>query len=80
MCTAIETAEEMAARHSRICEANIAAIPKISLAVDILQTRERMLRELMSDLANMVEAGDMTDMEANEWYNMKADQWAEGLS
>ena len=77
---AIETIEEMTARHNRICEANIAAMPKISLAMDILQTRERMLRELMSDLANMVEAGDMTDMEANEWYNMKADQWAEGLS
>lgn len=42
--------------------------------------RERMLRELMSDLTNLVESGDMTDMEANEWYNMKADQWNGGLS
>jgi hypothetical protein len=42
--------------------------------------RERMLRELTSDLAAMVEAGDMTDMQANDWYNMKADQWAQGLS
>ena len=42
-------------------------------------TRERMLRELMSDLANMVEAGELTDQQANEWYNMKADQWAQGL-
>jgi hypothetical protein len=42
--------------------------------------RERMLRELMSDLANMVETGDLTDMQANEWYSMKADQWALGLS
>lgn len=42
--------------------------------------RERMLRELQSDLANMVQAGDMTDMQANEWFNMKADQWNEGLS
>ena len=42
-------------------------------------TRERMLRDLMSDLANMVEAGDLTDEQANEWYNMKADQWAEGI-
>jgi hypothetical protein len=41
--------------------------------------RERMLKELMSDLADMVEAGEMTDMEANEWYNMKADQWNGGL-
>ena len=43
-------------------------------------TRERMLRELSSDLANLVESGDMTDMEANEWFNAKADQWNEGLS
>ena len=42
-------------------------------------TRERMLRELMSDLANMVEAGELTDQQANEWYNMKSDQWAQGL-
>ena len=44
-----------------------------------LNRRERMLRELASDLANMVEAGEITDMEANEWYNMKADQWANGI-
>ena len=43
-------------------------------------TRERMLRELTSDLANMVESGDLTDVQANEWFNMKADQWNEGLS
>jgi hypothetical protein len=42
--------------------------------------REQMLRDLSSNLADMVETGDMTDMEANDWYNMKADQWAEGLS
>jgi hypothetical protein len=44
------------------------------------QKREAMLKELSSNLADMVEAGDMTDMQANEWYNMKADQWAQGLS
>jgi hypothetical protein len=37
--------------------------------------REQMLRELASDLADMVEAGDMTDTEANEWLARKADQW-----
>lgn len=42
--------------------------------------RERMLRELAGTLAQMVEDGDITDMEANDWYNMKADQWAHGLS
>lgn len=41
--------------------------------------REQMLRELMSDLANLVESGDMTDAQANEWYSMKADQWANGI-
>jgi len=39
------------------------------------QTRERMLRELMSDLADLVASGDMTSEQANEWYNSKADQW-----
>lgn len=38
--------------------------------------REQMLRELASDLADLVEAGEMTAQEANEWYNAKADQWA----
>ena len=44
-----------------------------------IDTRERMLRELMSELTNMVEAGELTDIQANEWYNMKADQWANGI-
>jgi len=39
--------------------------------------REQMLKELASDLADLVASGDMTDMEANEWYNSKADQWAQ---
>lgn len=37
--------------------------------------REQMLRELSSDLADMVRTGDMTAEQANEWYNAKADQW-----
>lgn len=43
------------------------------------QMRERMLRELAWDLRCLVETGDMTDLEANEWYNAKADQWARGI-
>lgn len=43
-------------------------------------TRERMLRELMSDLSAAVERGEITDQQANDWYNMKADQWNQGLS
>ena len=38
----------------------------------------RMLRELHSDLADMVEAGDLTEEQANEWAAMKADQWLAG--
>jgi hypothetical protein len=38
--------------------------------------REQLLRELASDLADLVESGDMTDMEANEWLARKADQWS----
>lgn len=41
---------------------------------------ERMMRELQSNLADMVAAGDLTAEQANEWANMKADQWAQGLS
>jgi len=40
--------------------------------------REQLLKELASDLADLVESGDMTDMEANEWLAAKADQWKEG--
>jgi polyhydroxyalkanoate synthesis regulator phasin len=40
----------------------------------------RMMRELQSDLADMVASGDLTPEQANEWANMKADQWAQGLS
>lgn len=38
--------------------------------------REQMLRELASDLANLVESGDLTDVQANEWLADKADQWS----
>lgn len=42
------------------------------------QRKERMMRELQSDLAAMVEAGDLTAEEANEWANAKAEQWNGG--
>lgn len=38
----------------------------------------RMIRELQSDMALLVESGDMTAEEANEWVNHKADQWMVG--
>ena len=40
----------------------------------------RMMRELQSDLADMVQAGDITAEQANQWANAKADQWAQGVS
>jgi hypothetical protein len=43
-------------------------------------TADRMMRELQSDLAELLRTGDLTDLEANEWANRKADQWALGLS
>jgi len=39
------------------------------------ETRERLLHELMSDLSDLIESGELTADEANEWYNRKADQW-----
>jgi hypothetical protein len=40
--------------------------------------KERMLRELASDLADLVRSGDLTDNEANEWMVSKQDQWFGG--
>lgn len=37
--------------------------------------REQMLKELASDLADLVQSGDLTEEQANEWYSEKADQW-----
>lgn len=37
--------------------------------------REQNLRELASDLADLVESGAITDEQANEWLSAKADQW-----
>ena len=36
---------------------------------------DRMKRELWSNLMDMVEAGDLTDIAAMEWYNAKCEQW-----
>lgn len=41
--------------------------------------RDRMSRELWSDLMAMVEAGELTDIEAMEWFNMKVEQWKDGV-
>jgi len=39
-------------------------------------TIDRMLRELASNLADLVESGDITEKQANEWLVEKQDQWA----
>ena len=39
--------------------------------------REQMLRELVSDMADLVATGDLTEEQANEWVASKADQWSE---
>ena len=39
--------------------------------------REQMLKELASDLADLVSSGDITEGEANEWLARKADAWTE---
>ena len=41
--------------------------------------REQMLRELMSDLCDLIETGDITSEDAAEWYNRKADAWAKEM-
>jgi hypothetical protein len=38
--------------------------------------REQMLKELASDMADLVASGDMTAEQANEWLASKADQWS----
>lgn len=37
--------------------------------------REQNYRDLASNLADMVEAGDLTAAEANVWLSEKAEQW-----
>lgn len=38
--------------------------------------RERMQGHLLRDLTDLVEIGELTSDEANEWYVDKCDQWA----
>lgn len=48
--------------------------------IEIQAKIDRMIRELQSDMCDLVRAGEMTDEEANEWVNHKADQWYRGLN
>jgi hypothetical protein len=42
------------------------------------QRVERMMRDLASDLADLVSSGDITEQEANEWLASKQEQWLGG--
>ena len=45
------------------------------------ETYNRKIRELHSDLCDLVESGDMTAAEANEWLVAKQEQWrGEGIN
>lgn len=47
--------------------------------MDRINTRkEQMVRELASNLADLVESGDLTEDQANEWLASKQDQWFGG--
>lgn len=39
---------------------------------------EQLIRELASDLADLVRSGDITEQQANEWLVAKQDQWFAG--
>jgi len=53
---------------------------EVAITVQADQTIERMKRELWSDLKDLVESCDLTDIEAMEWFNMKCDQWVQGAA
>jgi len=38
--------------------------------------RQQMLIDLQREMADLVESGDMTPNQANEWVNLAADRWA----
>jgi hypothetical protein len=40
----------------------------------------QMMKELQSNLAALVESGDLTEEQANDWANAKAEQWKGGVS
>ena len=45
------------------------------------ETYNRKIRELHSNLCDLVESGDMTAAEANEWLVAKQEQWrGEGIN
>lgn len=48
----------------------------IAMTDRLAARRERMLRDLQSDMADLVESGDLTAEQANEWVNSAADRWS----
>jgi len=50
----------------------------IAMEDRIVARQEQTLRELASDLAAMVETGELSELEANEWLAAKADAYFGG--
>lgn len=48
----------------------------ISFADRNAARNEQRLRELQSDMADLVASGDLTPEQANEWVNSAADRWS----
>lgn len=45
-----------------------------------IQTNQRKLKELKSDLDDLIESGDITHAQAYEIYSRKSEQWANGMN
>lgn len=53
-------------------------VPNMTQQDRNIARKEQMIRELASDLADLVATGDLTDKQANEWLIAKQDQWFGG--
>lgn len=51
-------------------------IKQMSMMNRLDARRQQMLIDLQREMADLVESGDMTANEANEWVNRAADRWA----
>ena len=61
-----------------MCYYNYMSATNVTMMDRMVARKEQLLRELASDLADQVEAGEITDIEANEWLVRKQDQWFGG--
>ena len=82
---AVPSPAERRQRDYKFCEkvvalkrsgAKLCRMEEITMVARMGARREQLLRELQSDMADLVESGDLSDIEANEWVNRAADRWA----